>query len=377
MSLSELREHASYLTDPVKVDCYRRALQAVVTPGAVVLDLGCGTGLLGLLACEAGAGRVYAVDRGGIIELARQIAAANGYADRIVHLRANSTEVELPEPVDVVVGDQIGGLAYDAGVNEYYADARRRLLRPGGVCVPAAFTLSMAPVEHREEWESIEEWARRDAGFDVSAARPIAQNTQRPVQCRARDLLGPPATLATVAADDDRVIEGTGAAEVQRPGVLHGLLGMFEATMAPGITMTNWPTRLDAMRGRWQNLYPVAEPVTVRTGDTVRWTFRADPTTYLTTWSVTVDGAAGSVTHTGSSFFAGFADHHRFHRASPGYVPAAPERARAWSAAVELMDGVRTRQQIADELAARFPEHFGFAGAAERFVTRVLDAVGR
>jgi hypothetical protein len=51
---------------------------------------------------------VYAIDRGDLIRLAEEIAAANGFADRIVHVRELSTRATLPEKVDVVVGDQIG-----------------------------------------------------------------------------------------------------------------------------------------------------------------------------------------------------------------------------------------------------------------------------
>ena len=52
MSSSELAEHGAYVSDAVKIDGYRRALKNLIRPDDVVIDMGCGTGLLGLLALE-------------------------------------------------------------------------------------------------------------------------------------------------------------------------------------------------------------------------------------------------------------------------------------------------------------------------------------
>src|SRR3954462_4954787 len=104
----EIDEHREYLSDPARIDAYRRAMTEVVRAGDVVIDVGAGTGILGLLACEAGAARVYAVDAGPILDLARAIAQANGFGDRIIHVRELSTRAVIPELADVVVTDQIG-----------------------------------------------------------------------------------------------------------------------------------------------------------------------------------------------------------------------------------------------------------------------------
>src|SRR5918996_1648217 len=118
-----LDEHRFYLSDAVRVRAFERAIRAVVGPGDVVLDLAAGTGILGLLACRAGAARVYAVDAGGILGVARALARANGAGDRITHVRAMSTDAVLPERVDVIVTDQIGRFGFEAGLLEYVTDA--------------------------------------------------------------------------------------------------------------------------------------------------------------------------------------------------------------------------------------------------------------
>ena len=72
MAYDELSEHGGYVSDEVKNDAYRRALGNLIRPDDVVIDMGCGSGLLGLLALEAGAARLIAVDSGPILELARR-----------------------------------------------------------------------------------------------------------------------------------------------------------------------------------------------------------------------------------------------------------------------------------------------------------------
>ena len=54
--------HLSMLRDTARMDAFRRAIDASVRPGDVVVDLGCGSGVLSFMACEAGARTVYAIE---------------------------------------------------------------------------------------------------------------------------------------------------------------------------------------------------------------------------------------------------------------------------------------------------------------------------
>ena len=130
---------------------YRAAIRHALADGAsTVLDLGSGSGVLGLIAAQEGAARVYAVDIGPIIGPATDVAAASGFGSVIVPLQASSTEVDLPEPVDVVVCDQIGGFVHDAGVLEDFADARLRHLAPGASSFPPVFACSSPRLSARD-----------------------------------------------------------------------------------------------------------------------------------------------------------------------------------------------------------------------------------
>lgn len=114
-SYAKIGIHADMLGDTVRTESYRDAIRALVpraaassaatagattaaaaAAGPVVLDVGCGTGVLSLFSVQAGARRVVAVDASGIIEDAREIAAANGLDGSVAFLRGKAEEVDVP-----------------------------------------------------------------------------------------------------------------------------------------------------------------------------------------------------------------------------------------------------------------------------------------
>ena len=258
MSLGELSEHRLYWADSVKIDRYRRALATLITPDSTVLDLGCGTGLLGLLAVRLGARHVYAVDSGSILALAKEIAEANGAADRITHIQAMSTSVELPEQVDIVVADQLGGLGYEPGVLAYYADARRRLVKPDGAFVPERLRLLLAPVQCAEVSKEVDFWRTRPGDFDVSAAAPYVANDVHSPNLGRDDLLAAPVVVRDQPTWINESFTVEASFTIERDGVLRAIAGMFDAVMTDGISMSNNPCSADHMDHRWNSVYPLA-----------------------------------------------------------------------------------------------------------------------
>src|SRR5271165_3586372 len=101
----ELVTYGKMVADKGRTSSYDRALRANIRPGAVVLDIGAGPGILAFLACRAGAATVYAVEPDDVIQLAKEIAADNGFSNRIQFIQAMTTEIDLPEKVDGIVAD--------------------------------------------------------------------------------------------------------------------------------------------------------------------------------------------------------------------------------------------------------------------------------
>lgn len=369
-------EHRLYLSDANRLDAFRRAIEAVVRPGHVVLDLACGTGILGLMACRAGASRVYALDDGGILDVARQAAQANGFGDRIVHLKAYSRHATLPERVDVVVADQVGNFGFNAGVVEYYADAQARFLKPGGTTIPRRIDLVVGPMEAPALFAQVDFWKGSPAGFDFSSARPLAANTGYQVELPAEGLLADAATVVSLdlARASTAPVQGQAAFRVARPGMLHGVGGWFVAELAPGITMTNSPLAAARIQRR-QVFFPVDEAVAVGVGQWIRVEMAIRPEESLVNWTVEVaDGAQAPARHRfrHSTWKGMLVDPADLARTRPDFVPTLNARGQARRTVVDLCDGERSLADIERQVRARHPGLFATDDEAATFVAEVV-----
>src|SRR5262249_1987264 len=136
MYFYDLAGYGKMIMDRIRTNAYKQALARAIKPGDVVVDLGAGTGVFTLNACRLGAKLVHAIEPNPVIQVAREIVEANGFSDRVVFHQAMSFDVELPQPADVIVNDLHGVLPLKERAIPTIADARRRLLKPGGVLIP-------------------------------------------------------------------------------------------------------------------------------------------------------------------------------------------------------------------------------------------------
>jgi protein arginine N-methyltransferase 1 len=70
------------LADYTRLDSYAAGIGRAVKPRDVVLDLGCGTGILSMFAAQRNPEKIYAIDHSDIIELAKRVAEHNGVMHR-------------------------------------------------------------------------------------------------------------------------------------------------------------------------------------------------------------------------------------------------------------------------------------------------------
>lgn len=160
--------HFNMLHDRDRDAVYDAAIRRVVRPGDHVLDIGSGSGLLAMMAARAGAARVISCESNpAIADIARDIVAQNGYADRVTILSKSSTEIDVEEDlgrhVDVIVSEIIADNLLSEDVLGTLDDARRRLLAPGGRMIPSGGDIMVA-LAHYPDNSDISDVS----GFDLS-----------------------------------------------------------------------------------------------------------------------------------------------------------------------------------------------------------------
>jgi SAM-dependent methyltransferase len=108
-----------------------------IQPGDTVIDVGCGCGVLSIVAARLGAGRVVGVDLSPeAVEVAGRNAARVGLSDRLEFRAGNLLEPVRDVQADVIIGDVSGIPDEIAAVSGWFPDGRAG--GPTGAELPAA-----------------------------------------------------------------------------------------------------------------------------------------------------------------------------------------------------------------------------------------------
>jgi predicted RNA methylase len=299
---AEFEVHRTMIRDRVRPEAFRRAINAMVRPGNVVLDVGAGSGILSVFAARAGAARVYAVERTPIASLAEQLAAANGVAEIVKVIHGDVMDIELPEQVDVIVSEWLGGFGIDEGMLAPVVAARDRWLKAGGVMIPHSVTAWTALVHDRYLADMTE--FLRDNPFGLNLEVLIEDTVNEIIysgtfrHLAADDKRSDPGRMWTTNADRIPLAQAQAPhqAETLLPIYDHGsanaLALWFSAELAPGISLSVGPGDPPTHWG--MTTAPLRSPVQLTPGMVVRARVRTAPARPIgtwTSWAIAIPGA--------------------------------------------------------------------------------------
>ena len=280
--------------DEVRTEAFRREIRRVA-PGKVVLDIGTGAlALLAIFAAEAGAVRVFAIE-GNPDSYAKALQAVRdrGFADRIHVVLGLSTNVTLPERVDVMVHEILGEIASIEGAAYAIRDAQRRHLTAfpppphTRISVPSSASSSICPTEMPDA----EYWASREYPVIVAPGTVTMKLTHFPKRLLLSDTWQEMETLDFEAPSGlPATQERDRSFEMTRNGVFAGFVIRMQASMTPAAAeeIRTWCWDDEAERvscqGHWAQQYIVFEPVQVSAGDVLHLRVHIDSSTFQPTY---------------------------------------------------------------------------------------------
>jgi len=353
------------LTDEQRLDAYVQALKEVITPESVVLDLGAGTGIFSILACDFGAKKVYSVEVNPLIKLLQDVIDEKGYESKIEIIQKLSTDLELDEKANVMVSDIHGGFPLFESSIETIIDARERLLTNDAVMIPRKETIYFAVSQADEIYEkNIKRYLADFHGFSIPSAERLVFNRWFSAKDKEEKLLTDAKVFGEVdyATIEEPSFSQDFEWEIKEAGTAHGLRGWFENELSDTNGVSNAIEVEDSTYA--SPFFPFEKEVKVKKGDRVVATISAkyEKGDYAWSWRTQIfeKGKKGKIKadFNQSVLASMFIEPEVLLKRSEYFVPNRNETAEIDTFILGQMDGEAMQGDIADALVEKFPKKF-------------------
>eukprot|EP00750_Incisomonas_marina_P006394 INCI14528.2.p1 GENE.INCI14528.2~~INCI14528.2.p1 ORF type:complete len:309 (+),score=51.76 INCI14528.2:107-1033(+) len=254
-SYSHFGIHEEMLKDRARTLSYRDAIlgSSDKFAGKVVLDVGCGTGILSMFAAQAGAKTVFAVDCSAIADQTRKIIEANGFSDVIQVIQGKIEEIELPvKQVDIIISEWMGYFLLFESMLDSVVFARDKWLIPGGLLYPDKATMYLNAIEDADYRNDKIDFWDDVYGFDMSCIKKMALLEPLVDKVFDEHRCSDEVALHHIDLNTVSVAELSFSApftlRFQRPDVCHALVSHFDVTFsacpgAPTLSTSSSPSR--------------------------------------------------------------------------------------------------------------------------------------
>jgi len=374
-----LHSYGRMITDRTRSQPFVDALRRLIRPESVVLEIGTGAGYFALLCAHLGASRIYAVEPDNAIEVAKLCARDAADGERIVWIKGLSTAIDLPEKVDIVLGDLHGTLPFYNHNIEAMVDARHRHLKDAGLIVPMRDVLRVVPAQAPHEYAAVEApWNANPEGLNLHAGRTFVANQwwrARIEPARSEDFLSTPAEWGVIdyrtvtSPDLDCSLQWT----VQRRGTMHGYYVWFDGELCDGVGYSNAPDLPELVYGR--AFFPLERHTDVVPGDRIdtRFSTRILDERHLFRWNTRITDQQGNTKAEckQSTFQSRPIVRDELQRAATDHIPHLSTDGRIDQMILNEMARSRPLTEIADALAEAYPGHFDDASKVMQRVAKL------
>ncbi|KAI7858484.1 S-adenosyl-L-methionine-dependent methyltransferase [Circinella umbellata] len=227
--------HEQMLKDKARTEAYRDFMyeNKDVFKDKIVLDVGCGTGILSMFAAKSGAKKVFAVDNSNIVEKAQANVKENGFDQIITVIRGKVEEIQLPvSRVDIIVSEWMGYFLLFEAMLDSVLVARNRWLAPNGIMAPSHTRILMAALDDEDLKNDRYNFWDDVYGFKMSAMKQPVLNEA------IVDFIKPHTVISTTATLKDLYLQqivtkqldfsNKFEIEITRDGTVYAFGGWFD-----------------------------------------------------------------------------------------------------------------------------------------------------
>ncbi|XP_038557431.1 protein arginine N-methyltransferase 3 isoform X1 [Micropterus salmoides] len=193
--------HEEMLKDKVRTESYRDFMyrNPQVFRDKVVLDVGCGTGILSMFAARSGAKKVIAVDQSEIIYQAMDIVRSNQLEDKITLIKGRIEDISLPvEKVDIIISEWMGYFLLFESMLDSVLYAREHYLADTGSVYPDLCNISLAAVGDTEKHQDRIAFWDDVYGFNMACMKKAVVPEAVVEVVKADTLISEPTVIQTI-----------------------------------------------------------------------------------------------------------------------------------------------------------------------------------
>lgn len=274
--------HEEMLKDEVRTLTYRNSMMnnKHLFKDKIVLDVGCGTGILCMFAKKAGAKHVYGIDMSSIIDHAKNIIKDNNMDEHITLIKGKVEEVDLPvEKVDIIISEWMGYCLLYESMLDTVIFARDKWLRSGGLMFPDKAALYMTAIEDQDYMSEKIYWWDSVYGFDMSAIREVAMSeplvdTVESKQVVTNSSMMKEIDLITIKVEELKNLRVPFNIRARRNDFIHAFVVFFTVEFSACHKRTGFSTGPEARYTHWkQTVFYIKDPITIRNGEEIQGEF--------------------------------------------------------------------------------------------------------
>ena len=269
--------HIPMMNDYERNNAYLKAIKCAIKKNDYVLEIGTGSGLLSMMAIDAGAKKVITCETNkSISEIAKKIISKNGFGNKITVTNKKSTELnlgnDLSQKADIIISEILSSEFVGEGIQSSIIDAEKRLLKEGGKMIPEAGEIKLALLQSNS---IIEELCFTGIinGYDLSDFNQVTGNKFSAKVSHSNVSFLSSKNIAfsfnfyskNIIKKEVKIIKFT----VSKSGICLGLITWIKVNLFQDIYLENDPSCLN--NSHWSTpIYTFENPLKVSKGDIIR-----------------------------------------------------------------------------------------------------------